>query len=218
MQLEFGRSAWLAGMGILAVLLILLRRRGGYFLFFLSLFWVYILELVSVTIFPIPLGPDVGNKFDNVWKLIAFMLRGNALNLVPLYFGNCWDLPRACATGIYENILMTVPFGFGINFLVRLKNRDFLWLALLVGLIIESVQFMLDIGLGGAFRSVDINDVLFNGLGVWLGYGLFRSFAGLYLAISKGSKNRAGGLSDYIQAVAKQTEPDEAEAISHLNS
>ena len=215
MLIEFNATAWLIGLIILAVLLILLRKRGSYFLFFFSLFWVYLLVLVSVTVFPIPLGADVGNQFNNPWKLIAFMLRVNALNLAPLYFGNCWDLPRACATGIYENILMTVPFGFGINFIARFKSRDFIWLALLVGLLDETAQFVLDIALGGAFRSVDVNDVLFNGLGVWLGYGLFRGFAWLFLTLTKGSNKQAAGLAGYIQAVTRQAEPIEAEEITN---
>ena len=202
MMLEFDGAAWLTGLGILAAALFVLRSRGKAYLVFFSVFWVYVLVLVSVTLFPIPLGMDAGVKFGTLWQQINFMFKYSGLNLVPLYFGNCWELPQACAAGIYENILMTVPFGFGINFLARLKSRDFIWLALMVGLLIETIQFALDVALGGVFRSVDANDVLFNGLGIWIGYGLFVGFAWLFLAITRRFDLQHTGLMEYIHGIA----------------
>ena len=199
MLIEFDAIAWLVGMAILVVPLIALRSRGGFYLFFFSVFWVYLLVLVSVTVFPIPVGMDGGFRFETVWQQIGHMYKYSGLNLIPLYFGNCWDLPRACAIGIQENILMTVPFGFGINFIARLKARDFFWVAFGLGLLIETVQFALDLILGGAYRSVDINDVLFNGLGVWIGYGLFLVFAWLYLFIAQYIRFSRIGLLAFIR-------------------
>jgi glycopeptide antibiotics resistance protein len=199
MLLEFNGWAWLIGMAILIVPLAMLRRRGGYYLFFFSVFWMYLLVLVGVTVFPMPLGMDGGFRFESIWQQIGHMYRVNTLNLVPLYFNNCWDLPQACAAGIYENILMTVPFGFGINFIARFRSRDFLWLAFGLGLLIESTQFTLDLFLGGAYRSVDVNDVLFNGLGVWIGYGLFLVFAWLFLHIVRHIRLGNIGLLAFIQ-------------------
>ena len=204
MQLEFNGLAWLIGMAILAGLLFIIRRRGIFYLFFFSIFWVYLLVLVSVTVFPIPLGMDGGFRSGTIWSQMVSMFKFSGLNLIPLYFGNCWGLPRACATGIYENILMTVPFGFGINFIARLRKRDFIWLALAVGLVIEATQFALDVILGGVYRSVDVNDVLFNGLGVWIGVGLFFGFARLFMAITERFQIKHTGLLAYIQIVAGQ--------------
>jgi glycopeptide antibiotics resistance protein len=204
MLIEFNASAWLVGLAILVVLLIALHRRGMFYLFFFSIFWVYLLVLVSVTVFPIPLGMDAGFKYTTVWARIDSMFHYSGLNLIPLYFGDCWDLPQACAIGIYENILMTVPFGFGINFIARLRTRDFIWLALTVGLVIETTQFALDLILGGVYRTVDVNDVLFNALGVWIGVGLFFGFAWLFMAITQRFELRHTGLLAYIQTVASQ--------------
>jgi glycopeptide antibiotics resistance protein len=204
MQLEFNGFTWLIGMAILTVLLFVLRRRGIFYLLFFSIFWVYLLVLVSVTVFPIPLGMGGGFKFETIWAQIVSMFKFSGLNLIPLYFGNCWDLPRACAIGIYENILMTVPFGFGINFIARLRKRDFIWLAFAVGLVIEATQFALDLLLGGVYRTVDVNDVLFNALGVWIGVGLFFGFARLFMAITERFEIRRTGLLAYIQTVASQ--------------
>ena len=203
MLIEFDSTAWLIGLAILVVPLIVLRGRGGFYLFFFSIFWVYLLVLVSVTVFPLPVGMDAGFRYPSIWAQIDAMFHYSGLNLVPLYFGNCWDLPRACAIGIYENILMTVPFGFGLNFIARLRSRDFIWLAFALGLLIETTQFALDLILGGVYRSVDANDVLFNGMGVWIGYGLFLVFAWIFLFMARRFRLRQIGLLVFIQGVCR---------------
>ena len=206
LRLEFDIFEWLVGVlilcGILPIVWWRLRQRSLSYLFFFSLFWMYLLSLVSVTVFPIPL--DGGYRFDNIGQLIIQMQRVHALNLFPLYFGTCWDLPRPCAIGIYQNILMTMPFGFGINLIARLKWKDFLWLAVTVGPVIEITQFLLDLAIGGTYRTVDANDVLFNAVGVLVGYGLFRVFTWLYLAITHRFGINHRGVLAYIYNVAKQ--------------
>jgi len=203
MMIEFDSTAWLAGLASLVLMLAVLRPRGRYYLFFFSIFWVYLLALVSVTVFPIPVGMDGGLRPESVWQQINHMSRLNVLNLTPLYFNNCWEMPSLCAAGIYQNILMTVPFGFGINFIARLKIRDIAWLAFGLGLSIETTQFALDLLLGRAYRSVDANDVLFNGLGVWLGYGLFLLFAWLFLTVTRRLEVKPTGLLAYLRAVTQ---------------
>jgi glycopeptide antibiotics resistance protein len=135
--------------------------------------------MVSVTFFPMPVVAQAERGFT----IFSLGLRTSGLNLAPLYFGNCWqELPWLCAMDIWQNILMTAPFGFGICFLVRLRPRDFVWLAFAPGLAIETGQLLVGLGLGVSYRSVDVNDVLFNTLGVWCGYGLYRVFAWLFPA------------------------------------
>lgn len=208
MLLDFDILAWLIGILILVLLLPILwrrlRQRNSSYLFFFSVFWVYLLILVSVTIFPIPL--DGGYRFDNIGEQIAFMQRVHAINLIPLYFGTCWELPRPCAIGIYENILMTVPFGFGVSFIARLRTRDFFWLAIAVGSVIEVAQFVLDLAIRTTYRTVDANDVLFNATGILFGYGIFRVFAWLYLTITHRFGIEQRGLLAYIHDVANQAQ------------
>ena len=201
--IEFNAIAWLLGLSPLFLFLIALRRRGGYYLFFFSVFWVYLLALVSVTVFPIPVGMDGGFQFKSIWQQIDHMYQYSGLNLTPLYFGNCWDLPRACVIGIQENILMTIPFGFGMNFIARNRSREFIWLAFGLGLLIESTQFALDLILGGAYRAVDANDVLFNGVGVWIGYGLFLVCAWVFMIMTCRLEIKYPGWLAFIQDVCQ---------------
>jgi glycopeptide antibiotics resistance protein len=209
LRLEFGISEWLIGIAILIVLLPILWRQSHspWHFFCFTIFWMYLLVLVSVTIFPIPLRVgDAGFRFDSVWEQVAHMQRFHGINLIPFYFDTCWDLPRPCAIGIYQNILMTVPFGFGISFIARVKPRDLPWLAVGLGLAIEIAQFALDLAMGGSYRTVDVNDVLFNAMGVLLGYGMFRVFAWLYLTITNHFRIIPKGLPAYIYDVASQTQ------------
>jgi len=113
MLIEFNDLAWLVGLAILVVLLIALRRAACLPFLFLHLLGVSFGARERNRV-PIPLGMDGGFRSGTIWSQMVSMFKFSGLNLIPLYFGNCWGLPRACATGIYENILMTVPFGFGI--------------------------------------------------------------------------------------------------------
>jgi glycopeptide antibiotics resistance protein len=49
---------------------------------------------------------------------------------------------------------------------------------------------------------VDINDVLLNAVGALIGYGLFKVFAWLYLAIIQPLNIKPRGLLAYIYSVA----------------
>ncbi len=53
------------------------------------------------------------------------------------------------------------------------KNRV-VWLILGGGLMLEMAQLLILIFFGPSMHSIDINDVLLNALGVWLGWLLYR--------------------------------------------
>ena len=81
------------------------------------------------------------------------------------------------------NILLTVPFGFGLPFVVCLRGRYILAVGILFSIGIELAQLMVDaLYLALPTWSVDINDGLLNSLGVALGYGAFRAASALYAA------------------------------------
>jgi len=174
MLLEFDLSAWIIGLSGLCPLLLIVHRRGKIYLFVLSIFWIYLLVLISLTLFPIPL--QSGNPSATLQQRIQFMQHVHALNLIPFNFDTCWEFPRSCTNNLLGNILLTLPFGFGINFLFYPRLRDYLWMAIAIGLAIEGMQFTLNLATASAYRTVDINDVLLNSLGTWIGYGLFLVF------------------------------------------
>lgn len=170
MLIDFGSSHLLLCLFALAITLIVLwkQKKSFSYLLFFSVFWIYLIGVISVVVFPIHI-PD-GDLYSN------FRLQ---INLAPLNFGSCAS-PILCVRNIYENILLTLPLGFGISFIVRIKSRNILWLALAVGLAFEILQLVISLVVRSPFRVVDINDVLLNAIGVVLGYGLFLIFGKLY--------------------------------------
>jgi glycopeptide antibiotics resistance protein len=185
--------------GILALVLalaILLRRKHSLpYLVFFSIFWVYAMVGLDKTFFPIQLN----GQFVDVMRQAPLF---SQVNLVPLYFSK-YGLSIAGYFGLLDNILLTVPFGFGLNFLRRLRLKDILWLSFLVGFGIEAVQFLLTLILRYPYRVVDINDLLLNAIGVWIGYAFFRVFAWLYLsAVHQRPDMRPSGLLAYLHSVA----------------
>jgi glycopeptide antibiotics resistance protein len=183
------------GMAILAAILIFLarQRRSFWYLLFFSIFWIYLLFVVSVIVFPIvPLSKEYWATFKP------------SVNLVPFYFGTC-ELPRLCLINVVGNILLTMPFGFGISFIAPLKPRDFLWLAISVGLACEGTQLAVSLAYRSVFRAVDINDVILNAIGVWVGYALFRVFGWLYLHTASRFATMNRHLFAYLYDVVRQS-------------
>lgn len=69
---------------------------------------------------------------------------------------------------IVGNILMFVPFGFFTSYYLKLdKKRFILYLTLIVSVVIELIQ--LKIG-----RAFDVDDIILNSVGSFLGYFLYR--------------------------------------------
>ena len=171
MMIDFGGKDLLIGIGILCILLPVLwwQKRSLSYLIFFSIFWVYVLTVVQVVIFPIAIGTQ---SFSS-----GFFPR---INLFPFYFGDC-SMVNLCMRGIVQNIALTIPFGFGINFLIRIKPKNISWVALAVGCVFEFSQFVISLVFRSGFRATDINDVILNGIGILIGYASFRMFAWLYV-------------------------------------
>jgi len=105
-----------------------------------------------------------------------------SINLIPFNFGDC-SILDLCVRSIIENIILTIPFSFGINFLVKIKTKYIFRLAFVVGFGFEFSQLVISLAFRSAFRTIDINDVILNGMGVLIGYALFRAFAWVTIKI-----------------------------------
>ena len=182
----------LAALAIVLIGLWMLGRSHSY-LFFCAVFGIYFIGVVSVVVFPVYI-PQSSVELN----------RGVQLNLVPFQFGRC-DFLFLCLRNIYENILLTVPFGFGISLIARLKQKNILWLAFLIGFIFEAIQLVVSLAIQSSFRVVDINDVLLNAIGTLLGYGLFRVFGWLYLGFTQRFNVNHKYLLAYVHSVVRQS-------------
>lgn len=193
---DTGIPSWPIGiLALIVVLVILWRQKKKWsYLFFFSIFWVYAMSSLDKVFFPI----QINGEFVDAMRQIPL---NSQINLVPFYFG-----PYGMNfMGMFYNILLTVPFGFGLNFIVRVKVMHFLWLAVAIGIGIEAIQFVISLLLQYPYRVVDINDAILNAAGVLVGYLLFKVFSWLYVGVTKRFEIDHSGLSSYVYEVVSQS-------------
>jgi len=195
-RLEFFPYPFLIGLGILSLILAVLRHRKYSFSYLLcfGVFWVYLMLVVSATLFPIPIVNGEAASWQSTKYIFA------RINLIPFDYSRYYILNRRYIffREIAANILLTVPFGFGISFITWFRARHILWLAPAVGFGIETMQLALCLALGLYYRGVDISDALVNALGVYLGYSAFVVFSLVYTALTKHFQIEQKGLLAYV--------------------
>ncbi len=209
MGIEFGSTTYagwpisLVTFAVCTTVLYLKRRSFTYLLFF-SVFWIYITFAINEVFFPIAItGPFAEASRDASPNPIV--------NLIPLYFGPYPDLTRVIMISIL-NIVLTIPFGFGLNFLTYVSFKRLLLIAVLLGFGLEFTQFILSLLLGYSYRIVDVNDVIFNALGVIVGYSIFRVFAAFYIKVTTKREFKHNSISDYIRTISLRVQNNKSTA------
>lgn len=137
------------------------------------LFVLYLLILIRVIIFKYPL-PMLKRIAEN-WRDDVFWQGKNQANLVlfktiRLYVKHWNHLGIYSFGNLVGNVLVFVPLGCMLPLLGRRLKKCFwcLGAGLLVVLAIELFQ------LWSNFGCFDVDDILLNGLGVWIGWFLFK--------------------------------------------
>ena len=163
------------GLAWCAIVAVLRRKKriGVVYLIFFSVFFVYIYKVLDYTLL----------RFQTLLLLQHFvpglMLNGvpagRAENLIPLV-----TLTSGDAKSSLLNILMMVPFGFGAPFIADLRFKRVVIAGLLSSVTIELLQLITGFTANTTFRVADVNDVIFNTIGVAIGYGLFSVFIRMF--------------------------------------
>lgn len=187
-------------LGALGVLLIVagIKTRSIAYVTCALVFGVYLLFVIDKVFFPL----HVAGGFAEMMRTIPFE---TGVNFIPFYVSSTATLESV----LWEwglNLVLLVPFGFGISFLVPLRPKQVLWLAPLVGLSLEVMQLLIGLMVGYPYRVIDINDAIMNTLGFWVGYGLFRLFALGYVMMIARMGVTPRGLGEYVYTVARRGE------------
>lgn len=192
---------WLAGLAVWVIALVASRQTqySRSHLICSAVLGVYVLIAIDILFFPIV---QLDMSQETGWLSDSFV---RSVNLIPLRF-DFTELPNIVMMQIVLNVLVSVPFGFGILFVVFIQTRQIPVLAVVVGLGIEGIQLVIGLLLRYPYRIIDINDAILNALGVLLGYALFRVFAGLYLQATDRFRLQHHGLTAYVYAVSRQTQ------------
>lgn len=164
------------------------RRKDYPYLFFYSIFYIYLLFVFRYTQFPIYLQtPDA--------LIMAYdgMFRNNLIFIPSLY--------EMTSTPGILNTIMFIPFGFGIGFLLKMSIKRTLLLGLSFSFIIELLQFLNMIITRFSLRTVNINDLINNTIGALIGYLLFCAFIKLFKILVNKFDIPLGSLTEYIYKV-----------------
>lgn len=154
------------------------RKRGWRHLLVLALFGFYLLAVLDAIFFPILIPENWPANLNTAETVRAL----HQVNWIPFHFGSVADsaaypganLRHIQWFDIIGNILLTIPLGLGMTYFRRMDFKHTLWLALAVGLLLEGTQLIIKLILGVYYHAVDINDVIWNALGVLLGFGIFQ--------------------------------------------
>lgn len=161
----------------------------------LMVFGIYTIFTLEATIFPILI---LGEYAEMMRENVSFLER---INWKPFYFGE-YGLTSSHNISIFKNIILTIPFGFGILFVTTWNRKVFIWLPWAVGVGFEACQFLISLALGYPYRVVDINDALFNAVGVIIGYGILKLMMWLFLKIYGRPDHQRNNLLGYFYNVA----------------
>jgi len=147
------------GVALMVLSWVLLRRRGPLTARRLAAAWVagwYAVAVLGATLLPMHLAWGAGAGPPELYRIIV----------IPLTTMRVDDF--------LLNIVMTLPLAalLYVTFSVREKRRVVL-VGFAISAVIEATQAVLDIALHGN-RWADVNDMISNTLGAWLGYLAFR--------------------------------------------
>jgi len=204
MSIEFNGLTLFAGLLVLAMVLILRhnqKRSTGSIVCF-ALFWIYLLLVSKYTLFPVDF--DAGRV--EIYKANGVSILSNG-NFIPFFFGR-FATKESIFLAVSQNVILTMPFGFGINFIQQVKLAQIPWLILIGGVGIECAQLVISLMLGYPYRVVDLNDAISNGAGTLLGYVCFRIFAYGYVALAEKTNNVHGFVYHVAQKAINQSDQE----------
>jgi len=118
---------------------------------------------------------------------------GKSVNLIPLATLTLEDVKTSLL-----NFLLMIPFGFGLPFITNLRFKKVVVAGLLLSIVIEFLQLVTGIMANLTFRVADINDVIFNTVGVASGYALFVAFVRIYRQVFSNGRTLANPILRYI--------------------
>jgi glycopeptide antibiotics resistance protein len=180
----------LIGLGI-ALFLRLKRKKSFVYLGYFGIFYIYLIVVLDYTLF------QYQSLFIIKYFVQGLMLNGfeagQSMNLIPLITLTAEDIKTSLL-----NILLFIPFGFGLPFITNLRIKKVIVAGALVSIAIELLQLVTGLMAHMSFRVVDINDVIFNTIGVVIGYILFVGFVGIYRRISRNWKVSGNPILRYI--------------------
>jgi glycopeptide antibiotics resistance protein len=172
------------------------KKKSVVYLLFFTIFYIYIVKVLDYTLFQFQSLLLIKHVNPNL--MLNGVESGKSLNLIPLATLTPQDLRTSLL-----NILLLIPFGFGLPFITNFRMKKIVCIGALFSIVIESLQLITGLMAKITFRIADINDVLFNTVGVAIGYMLFVRFLRIYRHISCNWKISSNPIFRYIDERAQ---------------
>lgn len=145
-------------------------------LIFISIFYFYIISLLAVTIFPIPIQwlKEIKDFWDNTNNFVPFA------SIFGILSNNNLDL-FVKVKQILGNIILFIPMGFFIPLIwEKINFKKALIFGVLISFLIEFTQFTISLILWFSYKVTDIDDIILNTLGFIVGFILYKNFYTVY--------------------------------------
>jgi glycopeptide antibiotics resistance protein len=152
-------------------------KKGLVYLIFFTIFYIYIVKVLYYTLFQFQSLILLKHFIPNL--MLNGQAAGKSLNLIPLITLTQEDLKTSLL-----NILLMIPFGLGLPFIANFRMKRIVVIGALFSIVIELLQFLTGYMAKITFRVADINDVIWNTVGVAIGYILFLISMRIYRHIS----------------------------------
>lgn len=131
------------------------------------LFIIYLTVVASITLFPIIYEEKVEYFGEITWyNFIPFKIITDMFN---------YGFSVTALVQIFGNICMSVPYGiFIMMFTKKKKWWKSLFFAVLFTLSIELLQLFIGLSINNMYRNIDIDDIILNVLGCYIGYLVYK--------------------------------------------
>ncbi len=143
----------------------------------LGTLFIYAVVVAAITIVPLPISKFRDPKFSGINVVPIF----NSVRCVlPDRTGRQHPMAGFCLQNIIGNIILFLPLGALLPWTSeKLRSvKRVLLLALFFSLSIEAIQFLSRFF--GSYRSIDVDDVLFNTSGAFLGFIIYTMVKNVY--------------------------------------
>ena len=143
---------------IIGISIALLLRKRTFGIMFWSFFYIYIIMVLGLTLFPLPYQ-EVESMYPAPNNLIPFQSIGSMLQR---------GISYTALVQIGGNVMIAIPYGLLLYILSCKKGIQRLLAALGFPLTIELLQLLVGKIIGLNYRSFDIDDILLNTIGVYV--------------------------------------------------
>lgn len=139
-----------------------------------SVFVVYLTVLISVAFFPIPYQEASDPLLKGMQQTNNFIPFNSIIGTVTTAVDVFVVLKQ-----IMGNLIMLLPFGVLLPMVWRKQSSGvkMLCTGLVTSLLIEILQLLISQIIGFQYRSFDIDDLMLNTLGFFIGYQLYSKFS-----------------------------------------